>query len=225
MKSFSLKGVITIQHDQDTLTITVVPEDKAPIPKKAKALIKPNVKRCRCCNEVKEDVYYGYCQGCRDKPEEPSTTHRASNNPTGKPKTSVGNKFPKNAESFKKEKEKIPEFKTTVDGRRRWSELPDEIFLRRAQTIIKDKGIVSRTDLAKKDGGLYQTLSKRELIDKVGLKEGLKQPWLYKLLPSKHWCKGCISRHVPYEKGCTHPCHYTPEGKKALAERNNEVNP
>ena len=55
------------------------------------------------------------------------------------------------------------------------SKMTDDEFVNYAKEIIREAGITSRYELAKKDGGLYQELGKRGLIDRVFAEIGMEQ--------------------------------------------------
>jgi hypothetical protein len=54
---------------------------------------------------------------------------------------------------------------------RKWALMSDEELVDFARKIIEGKGITWRTELAKGDQGLYKALSKRKLLERVGLED------------------------------------------------------
>ncbi|MBU1681906.1 hypothetical protein KKE38_03735 [Candidatus Micrarchaeota archaeon] len=61
-------------------------------------------------------------------------------------------------------------------GRRLWSKISDEEIVEVAQKFMREKRITGRGELSKDYSGLYQTLGKRDILDKVKFEER-KRSW------------------------------------------------
>jgi hypothetical protein len=60
-------------------------------------------------------------------------------------------------------------FEVRKKKRRNWNQMKRSVIVSYAKKVIKSKGIKNRIGLEKEDGGLYNALRKRKLLDRVGL--------------------------------------------------------
>jgi len=60
------------------------------------------------------------------------------------------------------------------ERQRDWRSIPDDEIVAYAKKFMKERGITGRTELWKADGGLYNTLKKRKLHDRIGFERRLR---------------------------------------------------